>query len=230
MTERADISDALEKEPAKQEAVSRDTAFAAPEDPHAKLPADEARSPEEGAKGQEQENETGAVLSGESENEEKSRIAEVMKLLEEKQREIDALNDRFLRLQADFENFRRRSRNEKEELAALITEGLVRQMLPVIDNFERAMANAGTQDAAGLLAGVEMIHRQFSTFLEKVGVTPISAVGTQFNPELHEAVMRVEVSEAGGKSEGLILEELQKGYMFKGKAIRPSMVKVVGNS
>lgn len=152
--------------------------------------------------------------------------AELTAAIEEKDRLLADWNDRYMRLQADFDNFRRRTRQEKEELSAVVTEDLVFRLLPVIDNFDRALTTGQSQDAAGILSGIEMIYRQLQAVLEKLEVKPIESVGTQFDPKLHEAVMRVE-DEA--QPDGMIVQELQKGYMVKEKVIRPSMVKVVGH-
>jgi len=152
-------------------------------------------------------------------------IEKLMAAVEEKKRLFEELNERYKRLQADFDNFRRRSRSEKEELSRIVTEGVILQLLPVIDNFERALISGADQDAAKIMAGIEMIYRQFSGILDKLGVTPIQAVGEQFDPQKHEAVMRVDDADL---NQGIIVEELQKGYMTHGKVIRPSMVKVVG--
>lgn len=145
--------------------------------------------------------------------------------LQEKQRLLEEQINQHKRLQADFENFRRRTRQEKEEMSGIVTQNLLREFLPVIDNFERALASAGSQDAANLLTGVEMIYRQFAQTLEKAGLTPVEAVGLPFDPQKHEAIMQVPDE---SQEEGTVLEELQKGYAVAGKVIRPSMVKVVG--
>jgi molecular chaperone GrpE len=153
-------------------------------------------------------------------------MKEMMETLDEKNREFDELTNRLLRLQADFDNFRRRSRQEKEELSQVVAYGVLKELLPVLDNFERALA-ASTQDAAQLRTGVEMVYRQLSGIMERLGVTPIAAVGGQFDPARHEAVMRVEDAD---QADGLIVEELQKGYEMGGRVLRPSMVKVVNNA
>lgn len=153
-------------------------------------------------------------------------VDKMMAVIEEKNRLLDESTERMKRLQADFDNFRRRTRQEKEDLANVVVQTLILELLPILDNFERALATAATQDAAGIKSGVEMIHRQITTVLEKNGLERIVAVGEMFNPELHEAVMRVEDSE---QEEGTIIEEFQKGYVVRGKVIRPSMVKVVGH-
>lgn len=151
----------------------------------------------------------------------------LLEQIEEKNRLFDEQTDRLKRLQADFENFRRRTQKEKEELSAVVAQGVVLELLPVVDNFERALKSAEHQDAKVLLEGVQMIYNQLSGVLEKVGLTPIEAEGQTFDPQQHEAVMSVEDAE---QPDGIIVEELQKGYTVRGKVIRPSMVKVVSNA
>lgn len=155
---------------------------------------------------------------------------EVERLLDaiaDKNRLHEELSERLKRLQADFDNFRRRTRQEKEELSAIVSEGILLQLLPVMDNFERAITASAQADAASLKSGIDMIFRQFSMILEQLGLTPLKAVGEQFDPQRHEAVMRVDQED---QPDGLVLEELQKGYAVRNKVIRPSMVKVVNNS
>lgn len=146
--------------------------------------------------------------------------------------QVDGLNkdlqekkDRLLRLQADFDNFRRRSAKEREEISAVVTQNFCKDMLPLLDNFERAMA-AETKDVEAFQKGVEMIFTQFQEILKKNGLEHIEAVGRKFDPNFHQAVMRVEDPE---KEDDTVAQELQKGYMVKGRVIRPSMVQVVSN-
>lgn len=146
--------------------------------------------------------------------------------LDAKTRELDESNNRLLRLQADFDNFRRRSQKEKEELSQVVAGEVFRELLPVLDNFERALAAPG-EDAAQVRTGVAMIYRQFGTIMERFGVKPIEAVGSPFDPARHEAVLRVEDA---AQPDGQVVEELQKGYEINGRVLRASMVKVVGNS
>lgn len=141
-------------------------------------------------------------------------------------KENEELQQRLLRLQADFDNFRRRARLEKEELSQVVAAGVIKELFPVLDNFERAVA-ASAQDVAQLRTGVEMVHRQFVAILEKLGVKYIAAVGDTFDPARHEAVARVEDA---GQPDGLIVDELQKGYEMGGRVLRPSMVRVVSNA
>ena len=132
---------------------------------------------------------------------------------------------RYLRTQADFDNFRRRARAEKEEFAKYASQKLIEGLLPIVDNFDRAVAASREQrDFESLAKGVEMIQRQLAQLLESEGLRPIEAVGQPFNPELHQAIMQVPAEE--GMESGVVVEELQKGYMLKEKVIRPSMVKV----
>ena len=132
-----------------------------------------------------------------------------------------ALNDKFLRLAAEYENFRRRSQKEKEALYGDIKADTVTKFLPVYDNLERALRQ-GTEDEA-YRKGVEMIMSQFNATLEKLGVTPIECLGEKFDPSLHNAVMHVD---DGEKGENEIVEVFQKGFKMGDKVIRFAMVKV----
>ena len=143
-------------------------------------------------------------------------------LLEAQLKEKD---DRILRLQADFENFRRRTAKEKEELAAVITQNLLTDLLPLLDNFERAMA-VEQSDVEAFQKGVEMIFTQLREVLDKHGLENIEAEGQPFDPNIHQAVMRVENPDV---EDGTITQVLQKGYQAKGRVIRPAMVQVAGN-
>ena len=134
-------------------------------------------------------------------------------------------SDRILRLQADFENFRRRTAKEKEELAAVIMQNLLTDLLPLLDNFERAMAVEQT-DGEAFQKGVEMIFTQLREVMDKYGLENIEAEGKPFDPNVHQAVMRVENPDV---EDGTITQVLQKGYQAKGRVIRPAMVQVAGN-
>lgn len=137
--------------------------------------------------------------------------------------------DRYLRLQADFDNFRRRTERERAGWQDQAVEQLVRELLPVLDNLERALAampedgSSGEPAAAALATGVKMVYDQFRTVLEQAGLEPVAAVGQPFDPRVHEAVDRVE---APGHEPDSVVEELQRGYLFRSKLIRPSMVRV----
>ena len=132
-----------------------------------------------------------------------------------------ALNDKFLRICAEYDNFRRRSQKEKDNLYGDVKADTVVKFLPVYDNLERALKQ-GTEDEA-YRKGVEMIMTQFCTTLEKLGVTPIECLGEKFDPALHNAVMHVDDEEKG---ENEIVEVFQKGFRLGDKVIRFAMVKV----
>ncbi len=168
------------------------------------------------------------VASTESE----SPVGETLTELEQLKAELDdtkakAEEYRALvqRVQADFDNFRRRARQEKEDSLKYGAGRLVENMLPILDNFERALSAEG-QDLDNFLAGVSLILRQFKETLAKEGVTPIEALGTEFDPTMHEAVMSVDSPD---HADNTVVEELQKGYCLHDKVIRPAMVKVCKN-
>lgn len=147
----------------------------------------------------------------------KARIAELEGLLETSE-------NRYFRLQADWENFRRRTRIEMESSEKYRVQSLVTDLLPVLDNFERALTMpVEGEQAKTLMQGMEMVHRSLVDAFKKEGVELIEAVGKEFDPHLHHAVMQVEDASYGSN---VVVEEFQKGYMLKDRVIRPSMVKV----
>lgn len=154
---------------------------------------------------------------------------ELERQLAQKNLEVEELKERILRLHADFDNYRKRTNKEKEEWFQYASQGVVINLLPVLDNLERALGSMEQQveDKQGLLAGVNMIYRQLMDVLQREGLQPIEALGQQFDPLLHEAIMQVPAQE--GQEDNLIVEELRKGYRFKDKVIRPTMVKVAKN-
>lgn len=138
--------------------------------------------------------------------------------------ELDKLNDRYLRLQAEYSNFRRRTEEEKSNIYRLGNERLIMELLPILDNFGRALETMEENNVSkSYKDGVEMIRKSLVQVLEKEGLECIEACGKEFDPEIHHAVV---TEEAEGKDSGRVLEELQKGYKLKDKMIRPSMVKV----
>lgn len=140
------------------------------------------------------------------------------------QAELQDAQERILRAQADFDNFRRRTRQDKEDLAKYASSKVITGILPVMDNFERAIAvSKEAQDFDSLFKGVEMIFRQMEQVLEQEDVTAMDTVGQPFNPEFHQAIMQVDSDE---HEEGIIVEEVMKGYVLKDKVLRPAMVKV----
>ena len=137
---------------------------------------------------------------------------------------VEELTDRVKRQMAEFENFRKRSEKEKAGMFEMGAKSVIEQILPVIDNFERGLA-AVPEDAKDdpFIDGMEKIYRQLMDTMDKLNVKPIEAVGTEFNPDFHNAVMHVEDEEAG---ENVVVEEFQKGYLYKDHVVRHSMVKV----
>ncbi|HHU92006.1 MAG TPA: nucleotide exchange factor GrpE [Halanaerobiaceae bacterium] len=150
------------------------------------------------------------------------KIAEIEKKLAAEEEEKEALNNRLVRLQADFSNYRKRNEKEAERIQAAIVAAIMEDLLPVLDNFDRALAQEGSGE--DFRKGIEMIHRQLLDFLAKQGVENIEAVGKEFDHNYHNAVLQVESEE---HESGIVVEELQKGYILnKELVIRPSMVKV----
>ena len=141
--------------------------------------------------------------------------------LEEK---VAELEDRTKRQMAEFENFRKRTEKEKSQMFETGAKSVIEKILPVIDNFERGLAAIEPDNKDSFYDGMCMIHKQMLSELEKIGVTPIEAVGKEFDPNFHNAVMQVESDEF---ETGIVAQELQKGYMYREAVVRYSMVAVV---
>lgn len=140
---------------------------------------------------------------------------------DKKDQQIEELTDRLKRSMAEFDNFRKRTEKEKSSMYIVGAKEIIENMLPVVDNFERGLAQAPEGDA--FAEGMQMIYKQLMTTLEGLGVEAIEAVGKEFDPDFHNAVMHVEDEKAG---DNMVVEELQKGYTYKGFVVRHSMVKV----
>lgn len=154
------------------------------------------------------------------ENKEKKLFGKKKK--DKKDEKIEELSDRVKRQMAEFENFRKRTEKEKAGMYVVGAKEVIEKILPVIDNFERGLAMAeGSEDP--FVEGMEKIYKQLITTLDGIGVKPIEALGNAFDPDFHNAVMHVEDEEVG---ENIVVEEFQKGYMYKEIVIRHSMVKV----
>ena len=137
------------------------------------------------------------------------------------EQQIEDLTDRLKRNMAEFDNFRKRTEKEKSSMYIIGAKDIIEKILPVVDNFERGLAQATEGDP--FAEGMEKIYKQLTTTLESLGVEPIEAVDKEFNPDRHNAVMHVEDESVG---DNIIVEELQKGYTYKGFVVRHSMVKV----
>lgn len=150
---------------------------------------------------------------------------ELQNMLRKKDKKLDECMDKLKRNMAEFENYRRRNDKEKAMMYQVGSKEVVEKIIPIIDNFERAFgALPEDQKEDGFAQGMEMIYKQFLTTLTDLGVEPIEAVGKEFDPNFHNAVMHDEDEEQG---ENIVVEEFQKGYMYKDAVLRPSMVKVV---
>ena len=163
-------------------------------------------------------------------NKESSKEAKTSKLKKEKKKDkrdvqIEELKDRLVRNMAEFDNFRKRTEKEKSAMFEIGAKSIVEKILPVVDNFERALDSASDEEKeTPFVQGIDKIYKHMITSLEEAGVKPIEAVGKEFDPEFHNAVMHEDDDSMG---ENIVSEELQKGYMYKESVVRHSMVKVV---
>lgn len=173
------------------------------------------------------EENTGETVVGEEESTEETAVNPVDEYLQEIQQlnaKLEEADNRYLRLQADFDNFRRRTRLDQEAGEKYRAQKLITDLLPALDNFERAMKmEADNEQTKTLLQGMDMVYRSMVEALKKEGVEPIEAVGKEFDPHLHQAVMQGEDANFGSN---IVTDEFQKGYLLKDRVIRPSMVKV----
>ena len=143
---------------------------------------------------------------------------------DKKDEKIEELTDRLTRQMAEFDNFRKRTDKEKSQMYEIGAKDIIEKILPVVDNFERGIAAVPEEEKSNPFAeGMEKIYKQLMTTLEEIGVKPIEAVGQEFDPDFHNAVMHVEDEEVG---ENIIAEEFQKGYLYRDSVVRHSMVKV----
>jgi molecular chaperone GrpE len=163
-------------------------------------------------------------VAGPAELDLEREVDRLREAVEAKTREAEATRDRYVRSIAEFDNYRKRAAREREDYVRFAGESLVRELLPVLDNFERAL-QAARQDpaAAAVTAGVELIQRELLRVLERAGVTPFSAVGAPFDPERHEAVARVP---AAGRPDMTVVDETSRGYLMHGRVLRPAQVTV----
>ena len=145
---------------------------------------------------------------------------------DKKDEKIEELEDKVKRQMAEFENFRKRTEKEKSSMYEMGAKSVIEKMLPIVDNFERGLQTIPAEQKESALAqGMQMIYKQLLTEFDNMGVKTIEAVGVEFNPELHNAVMQVESEEY---ESGIIAQELQKGYTYRDSVVRHSMVAVVG--
>ena len=193
---------------------------------------------EEVSEAEETETETEAAESGEQAEETEESEAEdgqeapadekkgfFKKKKDKKDEQIEELNDKLKRQMAEFDNFRKRTEKEKTQMYDMGAKSIIEKILPVIDNFERGLAAVPEEQREdAFVVGMDKVYRQMITELDTSGVKPIEAVGQEFDPNFHNAVMQVESEEYDS---GVVAQELQKGYMYKDSVVRHSMVAVV---
>ena len=193
---------------------------------------------EEVSEAEETETETEAAESGEQAEETEESEAEdgqeapadekkgfFKKTKDKKDEQIEELNDKLKRQMAEFDNFRKRTEKEKTQMYDMGAKSIIEKILPVIDNFERGLAAVPEEQREdAFVVGMDKVYRQMLTELDASGVKPIEAVGQEFDPNFHNAVMQVESEEYDS---GVVAQELQKGYMYKDSVVRHSMVAVV---
>ena len=174
---------------------------------------------------EEENNTPGEEAASEDKKEEKSKTSFFGKKKKDKsEQKVEELTDRLKRTMAEFDNFRKRTEKEKSSMYIIGAKEIVEKILPVVDNFERGLAAVAEDDKEDpFVQGMDKIYKQLMTTLDGIGVKPIEAVGQEFNPDFHNAVMHEENEEAG---ENTITEEFQKGYMYRDSVVRHSMVKV----
>ena len=172
--------------------------------------------------GEETVSENGEEAIAEEETKERKFFGKKKEKKDKKDEKIEELTDKVKRQMAEFDNYRKRTEKEKASMYIVGAKDIVEKILPVVDNFERGLAMAeGSEDP--FVEGMEKIYKQLMATLDEMGVKPIEAVGQEFNPDFHNAVMHVEDEEPG---ENVIVEEFQKGYLYKDFVVRHSMVKV----
>lgn len=157
-----------------------------------------------------------------------SSLEKEVQVLEEKlgqaQKEVAESKDRYIRLYAEFENFRKRAQREKEEFTRFAAEQVIKDLLPILDDLERALSHAEkSQEIKGLIEGMRLVEKQWTTSLEKAGLTPFSSLGQPFDPHMHEAMAQIETDQ---QAPGTVVQEYRKGYRIHDRLIRPALVAV----
>lgn len=192
----------------------------------------ETETEKQGAEASQTTEEASETIEEEAQPEESGKEAKASekksffkKKKDKKEEQIEELQDRLMRNMAEFENFRKRSEKEKSQMFEIGAKDIIEKILPVLDNFERGLGTVSEEEKdSAFVQGIEQIYRQFVKALEDAGVKPIEAVGKEFDPNLHNAVMHGEDEELG---ENIVAEEFLKGYRYRETVVRHSMVKVV---
>lgn len=222
------MSDQMSKEDMIKEAVEEAKAKAANQaEDEASEEAEDSEEPDVAAENEEvseEEDDSESDAEDDTSKPEKKKLFGKKNKKDKKDEKIDELTDRLTRQMAEFDNFRKRTEKEKAQMYEIGAKDIIEKILPVVDNFERGLAAVPEEEkSTGFAEGMEKIYKQLMTTLESIGVKPIEAVGNEFDPDFHNAVMHVEDEELG---ENIIAEEFQKGYMYRDSVVRHSMVKV----
>ena len=216
-TNNKDVTEELEKDKVVEETVDTEENKAAEES------AEETKT--EDSVETENAQDTEAASEETDTKEKKDGIFGKKKKKDKKDAQIEDLNDRLRRQMAEFDNFRKRSEKEKSQMFDMGAKSIIEKVLPIVDNFERGLAAVPEeQKDDAFVTGMDKVYKQLMTEFDSIGVKPIEAVGQEFNPDLHNAVMQVESEEF---EPGIVAQELQKGYMYKDTVVRHSMVAVV---
>ena len=216
-TNNKDVTEELEKDKVVEETVDTEENKAAEESAEETKTEDSAET--------ENAQDTEAASEETDTKEKKDGIFGKKKKKDKKDEQIEDLNDRLRRQMAEFDNFRKRSEKEKSQMFDMGAKSIIEKVLPIVDNFERGLAAVPEeQKDDAFVTGMDKVYKQLMTEFDSIGVKPIEAVGQEFNPELHNAVMQVESEEF---ESGIVAQELQKGYMYKDTVVRHSMVAVV---
>ncbi len=216
---RAKAEQAAEEEQASEGEEAAEDLQEAPEEGCA---GEEAEAAEEEACEDPSEEEAGEA--GEDGEKKGKKLFGKKNKKDKKDEKIEELTDRLTRQMAEFDNFRKRTEKEKSQMYEIGAKDIINKILPVVDNFERGLAAVPEEEKKNpIMEGMDKVYKQLMTTLEEVGVKPIEAVGQEFNPDFHNAVMHVEDEELG---ENIIAEEFQKGYTYRDSVVRHSMVKV----
>jgi len=172
----------------------------------------------------EEEEKEAETADGEEEKSSTKKLFGKKNKKDKKDEKIEELTDRLTRQMAEFDNFRKRTDKEKSQMYEIGAKDIIDKILPVIDDFERGLGTVGEEDKNdSFVQGMEMVYKKLMTTLDGIGVKPIEAVGQEFDPNFHNAVMHVEDENFG---ENIVAEEFQKGYMYRDSVVRHSMVKV----
>lgn len=221
MSQEEMVKEAVEEaKKAAEEAVQEEASQPSEEQKDSEDAVDDTAEETEELDGAEEDNQE----SGEAQEPKKKKFFEKKPKKDKKDEKIEELTDKLTRQMAEFDNYRKRTEKEKSAMYEIGAKDVVEKILAVVDNFERGLQSVPEEDKdAPFTQGMDKIYKQLMTTLEGIGVKPIEAVGQEFNPDFHNAVMHVEDEELG---ENIVAEEFQKGYTYRDSVVRHSMVKV----